>query len=169
MLEVEEQLLPRSCALAHAVGEADQLLLALRCGANNDQQALRIVFQPGLNMNAVDPEIDVAFGREVALAPARVLFRPSLLETPYGRGRKPAGSKPVKGTPESGKIRLVKSRKIAKEKNENSDAMRTFLDDHDKPTLAFSYRPHLTLETVGEKFGASREPTDRSVPLPPAR
>src|ERR1700738_4800030 len=30
-------------------------------------------------------------GREVALAPARVLFRPSLLETPYGRGRKPAG------------------------------------------------------------------------------
>ena len=42
-------------------------------------------------MNAVDPEIDVAFGREVALAPARVLFRPSLLETPYGRGRKPAG------------------------------------------------------------------------------
>src|SRR6266404_7322367 len=91
MLEVEEQLLPKSCALAHAVGEADQLLLALRCGANNDQQALRIVFQPGLNMNAVDPEIDVAFGREVALAPARVLFRPSLLETPYGRGRKPAG------------------------------------------------------------------------------
>src|SRR5712671_6132689 len=91
MLEVEEQLLPRSCALAHAVGEADQLLLALRCGANNDQQALRIVFQPGLNMNAVDPEIDVAFGREVALAPAPVLFRPSLLETPYGRGRKPAG------------------------------------------------------------------------------
>src|ERR1700737_2250493 len=71
--------------------EADQLLLARRCGANNDQQALRIVFQPGLNMNAVDPEIDVAFGREVALAPARVLFRPSLLETPYGRGRKPAG------------------------------------------------------------------------------
>src|SRR5258708_1070104 len=91
MLEVEEQLLPRSCALAHAVGEADQLLLALRCGANNDQQALRIVSQPGLNMNAVDPEMDVALGREVALAQARVLFRPRLLETPYGRGRKPAG------------------------------------------------------------------------------
>src|ERR1700738_111397 len=60
-LEIEEQLVPRSCPLAHAVGEADQLLLALRCGADNDQQALRIVFQPGLNMNAVDPEIDVAF------------------------------------------------------------------------------------------------------------
>jgi hypothetical protein len=31
----------------------------------------------------------------------------------------------VKGTPESGKIRLAESRKIAKEKSENSDAMRT--------------------------------------------
>jgi hypothetical protein len=37
------------------------------------------------------PEIDIAFGREVALAPARVLLRPGFLETPYGRGRKPAG------------------------------------------------------------------------------
>jgi hypothetical protein len=33
----------------------------------------------------------------------------------------------VKGTPESGKIRLVESRKVAKEKSENSDAMRTLL------------------------------------------
>jgi hypothetical protein len=33
----------------------------------------------------------------------------------------------VKGTPESGKIRLVESRKIAKEKSEDSDAMRTLL------------------------------------------
>src|SRR5258706_7973762 len=74
MLEVEEQLLPRSCALAHAVGEADQLLLALRCGANNDQQALRIVFQPGLNMNAVDPEKDARLSsfNSAALRPAQV-------------------------------------------------------------------------------------------------
>jgi hypothetical protein len=35
----------------------------------------------------------------------------------------------VKGTPESGKIRLAESRKIAKEKSENSDAMRTLLAD----------------------------------------
>jgi hypothetical protein len=33
----------------------------------------------------------------------------------------------VKGTPESGKIRLAESRKIAKEKSKNSDAMRTLL------------------------------------------
>jgi hypothetical protein len=33
----------------------------------------------------------------------------------------------VKGTPESGKIRLAESRKIAKEKRENSDAIRMLL------------------------------------------
>jgi hypothetical protein len=49
------------------------------------------MFEPRLNMDAVDPEIDVAFGREVALAPAHVLFRPGLLKAPNGRGRKPAG------------------------------------------------------------------------------
>ncbi len=36
-------------------------------------------------------EVDVAFGREVALAPARVLLRPGILEAPVGRGRKAAG------------------------------------------------------------------------------
>jgi len=42
-----------------------------------------------LNSNAlvfvVSRGRDVAFGREVALAPARVLVRPSLLEPPDGR------------------------------------------------------------------------------------
>jgi hypothetical protein len=42
-------------------------------------------------VDAIGPEIDVALGREVALAPARVLVRPSLLEPPDGRGREPAG------------------------------------------------------------------------------
>ncbi len=40
-------------------------------------------------MDAVNPEVDVAFGREVALAPARVLLRPGLLEAPDGGGREP--------------------------------------------------------------------------------
>src|SRR6516165_8934566 len=42
-------------------------------------------------MNAIDPEIDVAFGREVALAPAGMLLRPGLLKAPNGRCRKPIG------------------------------------------------------------------------------
>src|SRR5271165_5696077 len=41
-------------------------------------------------MDAVNPEVDVAFGREIALAPARVLLRPDVLESSDGRGREPA-------------------------------------------------------------------------------
>ena len=54
-------------ALAHAIDQADEFLFALGCGSDDDQQALRGVFEPGLHMDAVDPEVDVAFGREVAL------------------------------------------------------------------------------------------------------
>src|SRR6266540_1836848 len=48
-------------------------------------------FQPRLHVDAVDPEIDVALGREVAIAPARVFVRPRVLEPRDGRGRQPAG------------------------------------------------------------------------------
>jgi hypothetical protein len=96
-LEVEEQLPPGLRALAHAVNEADQLLFALRRGADDDQQALRIIIlQAGLYVDAVGPEIDVAFGREVAFAPAHVLVRPGVLEPADGRGRKAAGVLPSK-------------------------------------------------------------------------
>ena len=74
--QIEEQFPPRLRTLAHTVGEADKLLAALGCGSDDNQQALRGVFETGLHMNAVDPEVDVAFGREIALAPAHVLFRP---------------------------------------------------------------------------------------------
>ena len=90
-LQVEEQLPPRLRTLAHAVDEADEFLLALGRGPDDDQQALRGVLQPGLHVDAVDPEVDVALGREVALAPARVLVGPGVLEPPDGRGREPAG------------------------------------------------------------------------------
>ena len=73
-LQIEEQFSPRLRTLAHTVGEADKLLPALGCGSDDDQQALRGVFETGLHVNAVDPEVDVAFGREIALAPARVLL-----------------------------------------------------------------------------------------------
>src|SRR5262249_40268426 len=90
-LQIEEQFRPRLRTLAHTVGEADKLLPALGSGSNDDQQALRGVFETGLHVNAVDPEVDVAFGREIAFAPARVLFAPGLLEASNGRGREPAG------------------------------------------------------------------------------
>src|SRR5277367_5552670 len=78
-------------ALAHAVDEADELLFTLRGGTDDDQQALRIVLQTCLHVDAVGPEVYVAFGREITLAPAQVLVRPGVLEPGYGRGREPAG------------------------------------------------------------------------------
>jgi hypothetical protein len=90
-LEVEQQFAPGLRALAHAVDEADELLLAFGRGADDDQQALRGVFEPGLHVDAVDPEVDIALGGEIALAPACVLLRPGFLEAPDGRGREPAG------------------------------------------------------------------------------
>src|SRR4029077_13628748 len=71
-LQIEEQFPPRLRTLAYTVGKADKLLPALGCGSNGEQPALRSVFQTGLHVNAVDPEVDVAFGREIAFAPACV-------------------------------------------------------------------------------------------------
>src|SRR5258708_32669462 len=76
---------------AHAIDQADKLLLALGRGTNDDQQALRVVLEPGLHVDAVDPEVHVAFGGEIAFAPARVLVRPSVFKPGDGRGREPAG------------------------------------------------------------------------------
>ena len=90
-LQIEQQFPPRLGTLARAVGEAEQLLLALRCGADDDQDALLGVFETGLQVNAVGPEVDVALGREIALPPALVLVGPDLLEARNGRGREPAG------------------------------------------------------------------------------
>src|SRR5262249_19701579 len=53
-LQVEEELLPGLCTLAHAVDEADEPLLALGRGADDDQQALRDVFG-NFNITRDDP------------------------------------------------------------------------------------------------------------------
>jgi hypothetical protein len=79
--EVEQQLPPGLHALAHAIDQADELLLALRGGADDDQKALGVRFKAGLDMDAVDPEVDVAFGREIALGPPGMLVRPGLLQS----------------------------------------------------------------------------------------
>ena len=61
-LQIEQQITPRLCALAHAIGETDQFLLAFRRRADDDQDALRLFLEPGLQMDAVGPAIDVALG-----------------------------------------------------------------------------------------------------------
>src|SRR5712671_3355311 len=77
----------QSCAFAPAVGEAEQLLFALRRRADDDQDALLGVFKTGLQVNAVGPHVDVALGRQIALPPMLVLVEPGLLQPRDGRGR----------------------------------------------------------------------------------
>src|SRR5439155_11139616 len=86
-LQIEQQITPRLCALANAIGEADKLLPAFRRRADDDQDALRLLLEPGLQMDAVGPAIDVALGRQIALLPARMLLGPRLLEADDGRRR----------------------------------------------------------------------------------
>src|ERR1700730_4706150 len=78
----------QSCALSRVpVGEADKLLPALRRGADDDEDALRIVLQTRLQMNAVGPDVDVALSRQVALVPDLVLVDPGVLQARDRRGR----------------------------------------------------------------------------------
>src|SRR5450759_4497484 len=65
-----------------------QLLLALRRRADDDKNALRLVLEPRLQVDAVGPEIDIALRREVALVPVFVLHGPRLLEAGNRRCRK---------------------------------------------------------------------------------
>jgi len=46
--QIQEQLSPGLRTLAHAVDQADEFLLALERGADDDQQALRGVLEAGL-------------------------------------------------------------------------------------------------------------------------
>ena len=54
-LQIERQRAPVMGALARAVGEADKRHPALRRGADDNEDALRIVLQTRLQMNAVGP------------------------------------------------------------------------------------------------------------------
>src|SRR5205814_1583091 len=87
VLQIEQQFTPILRALARAVGKAEQLLLAFRRRADDDQDALLGVFKTGLQVNAVRPYVDVALGRQIAIPPVLVLVDPGLLQPGDGRGR----------------------------------------------------------------------------------
>src|ERR1700719_3037921 len=92
--EVEEELFPRLRALAHAVDESDKFLFASGRGADDHQQTLCGLLEPGLHMDAVHPEVNVAFGREIALAPTRMLVRQASLSRPMVEAESPSASLP---------------------------------------------------------------------------
>src|SRR5206468_2696209 len=89
-LEIEQQVTPRLRALTQAIGEAYQFLLTLRRRTDDHENALRLVLQPRFQVDAVDPEVNIALRREITLLPALVLIGPHVLE-PRNRRRRQTG------------------------------------------------------------------------------
>src|ERR1700710_1667832 len=76
LLEIDEQFAPTLRALANPNLQADQLLAAFRRRADQNQHAFGLILHPGLQINAVRPDIDVASGGKVALLPAAIVPLP---------------------------------------------------------------------------------------------
>src|SRR3954465_11544738 len=95
--QAEQQLTPALGALAKAVLDGQQLLPAAGVGADQHQQALPLVLEPGREVDAVGPEVDVAPGGEGAPLPARVLLLPALAQPAHGRRRQARCAGPEQG------------------------------------------------------------------------
>ena len=74
--EVDQELAPALRTLSCAGVETDEFFLALRCGADHDEDALRPGLHPGLEVNPIGPDVDIAARREIAALPALVLLIP---------------------------------------------------------------------------------------------
>jgi hypothetical protein len=64
---------------------------SLKRRTNDHQQALSMVLEPRLDVDAIGPHVNVALGAQIAFQPALVLVSPSVLEPGYGRCGKAAG------------------------------------------------------------------------------
>ena len=96
-LHLDQQFAPALGALPDTHLEADELLATLRGRADQDEHALGVVFHPGLEVDAVCPDINIAPGREVAGLPADVLGLPLGRETRDHRGREVRGAAAEQG------------------------------------------------------------------------
>ena len=85
-LHVDQQLPPALGAFPHADLKPDQFLPAFRRGSDEDQHALGLLLHPGLQVDPVGPDVDVAPGRQVPLLPAIVFGLPLGREAPDDRG-----------------------------------------------------------------------------------
>lgn len=75
-LHVDEQLPLALGTLAHAHLETDELLLALGRRPNQHEHALGLLLHPGLQIDAVGPDVGIAACGEIARLPAGILVRP---------------------------------------------------------------------------------------------
>src|SRR6056297_3208813 len=86
-LDVDQQLAPTLRALTHANLEAYELLLPFRRGPENDQYALGLGLHPGLQIDAVGPDIDIPPRREITALPAIIFLLPVSRQTGDDAGR----------------------------------------------------------------------------------
>ena len=92
----DQQLVPALLALPEAVVERQELLLAARVSADQNQDALAVVLEPGREADPVRPDVDVAFRRQIAGRPALMLVLPGGHQAADRRRRKAGGSGPSK-------------------------------------------------------------------------
>src|SRR5271169_2973930 len=74
----------QDCALSR-IPSASPTSSFLPSGADDHEQTLRIIFEPGLDVDAIDPEVNIPLGGQVAIEPAGVFVDPSLLQARNGR------------------------------------------------------------------------------------
>lgn len=98
LLEVKQQLLPRCLGFAQPVADRHALLAPVGCHAEDHEQALAVrgFLGPPPRVDAIDPPVDVAGGREIAFIPAGVLLGPLSLETAHHIGREALASSPTR-------------------------------------------------------------------------
>ena len=63
-----------------------------------------LVFEPGLQMHAVGPDVDIALGGQVALGPDGVVVSPAVLQPADGGGRQAAGVLAQQGRQRLGEV-----------------------------------------------------------------
>jgi hypothetical protein len=61
----------QDCALSRMPSATDEFL-AFGGGADDHEQTLRLIFAPGLHVNAIDRDVSIPLARQVAIEPAGV-------------------------------------------------------------------------------------------------
>ena len=79
-LQLEQQIAPVVCALASAIGDADQFFAALRRRTDQHEDALLFVLEACFEMDITSPDVDIALRRKIAVLPPGVLVQPALLQ-----------------------------------------------------------------------------------------
>ena len=76
--DVDEQLAPALRALTHTDLKADDLLLSFGRRPENDENTLGLRLHPGLEVDAVRPDVDIPPRREVTALPTVIVLLPPL-------------------------------------------------------------------------------------------